>query len=40
VTYYKDPEKLAEVSMDLMDAMKGLDIASIPENERLSQRGW
>jgi len=39
-TYYKDPEKLAEVSMDLKDAMKGLDIASIPENERLSQRGW
>jgi pyridoxal 5'-phosphate synthase pdxS subunit len=39
-TYYKNPEKLAEVSMDLKDAMKGLDIASIPENERLAQRGW
>ncbi len=39
-TYYDNPDKLAEVSMDLKDAMKGLDIATIPENERLSQRGW
>ncbi|MBU4444085.1 MAG: pyridoxal 5'-phosphate synthase lyase subunit PdxS [Candidatus Marinimicrobia bacterium] len=39
-TYYNDPEKLAEVSMGLKDAMKGLDIASIPEEERLAKRGW
>ncbi len=39
-TYYNDPEKLAEVSMGLKDAMDGLDIASIPEEERLAKRGW
>ncbi len=39
-TYYNDPEKLAEVSMGLKDAMNGLDIASIPEDERLAKRGW
>jgi len=39
-TYYNDPEKLAEVSMGLKDAMEGLDIATIPEEERLAKRGW
>jgi len=39
-TYYNDPEKLAEVSMGLKDAMEGLNIASIPEEERLANRGW
>lgn len=39
-TYYNDPQKLAEISMDLKDAMEGLDIASIPEEERLAKRGW
>ena len=39
-TYYNDPQKLAEVSMDLQEAMEGLDIASIPEEERLANRGW
>lgn len=39
-TYYNDPQKLAEISMDLKDAMEGLDIASIPEEERLARRGW
>jgi len=39
-TYYNDPQKLAEVSMDLQEAMEGLDIATIPEKERLANRGW
>lgn len=39
-TYYNDPQKLAEISMDLKEAMEGLDIASIPEEERLAKRGW
>ena len=40
VTYYNDPEKLAEVSYGLKDAMKGLDMSEIPESERLQERGW
>ena len=39
-TYYNDSKKLAEISMDLKEAMEGLDIASIPEEERLAKRGW
>ncbi len=39
-TYYDNPLKLAEISAELKDAMKGLDIADIPENERLANRGW
>lgn len=39
-TYYDNPLKLAEISAELKDAMKGLDIAEIPENERLANRGW
>lgn len=39
-TYYNDAKKLTEISMDLKEAMEGLDIASIPEEERLAKRGW
>ncbi|MCD6440683.1 MAG: pyridoxal 5'-phosphate synthase lyase subunit PdxS [Candidatus Marinimicrobia bacterium] len=39
-TYYNDPQKLAEVSSELGKAMPGIDIASIPEEERLAKRGW
>jgi pyridoxal 5'-phosphate synthase pdxS subunit len=40
VTYYDNPEKLAEISAELGEPMKGLDIAQIPEPERLATRGW
>ena len=39
-TYYNDAKKLTEISMDLKEAMEGLDIVSIPEEERLAKRGW
>jgi len=39
-TYYNNPEKIAEVSAGLGEAMRGLDLAEIPENERLAKRGW
>jgi len=39
-TYYNNPEKLAEVSSGLGEAMHGLDLAEIPEAERLAKRGW
>ncbi|GAW93642.1 pyridoxal 5'-phosphate synthase lyase subunit PdxS [Calderihabitans maritimus] len=40
VTHYNDPQILAEVSKDLGEAMPGLEIASIPEHERMQERGW
>jgi pyridoxal 5'-phosphate synthase pdxS subunit len=39
-THFKDPEIIAEVSKDLGDAMPGLDIKQIPEQELLAPRGW
>ncbi|MCE5215117.1 MAG: pyridoxal 5'-phosphate synthase lyase subunit PdxS [Methanobacterium sp.] len=38
--HYDDAEVLAEVSKDLGKAMPGLDMAEIPESERLQTRGW
>ena len=39
-TYYADPLKLLEASTDLGEAMRGLDVASLPESELLQTRGW
>ncbi|MHB0912956.1 MAG: pyridoxal 5'-phosphate synthase lyase subunit PdxS [Armatimonadota bacterium] len=39
-TYYDKPEMLAELSMDLGEAMPGLDIRQMDEKEMLSLRGW
>src|SRR3984957_19139880 len=38
--YYKDPEKLVEASEELGEAMRGLDIAKLPEGELMQTRGW
>jgi pyridoxal 5'-phosphate synthase pdxS subunit len=40
VLNYKDPAKLAELSTGLGEAMSGLDITTMPEEERMAQRGW
>ena len=40
VTQYSDPQIIAEVSKGLGEAMRGLEIASIPDEERLATRGW
>jgi pyridoxal 5'-phosphate synthase pdxS subunit len=39
-THYDDPSVLLEVSQGLQSAMKGLKMSEIPEQERLSVRGW
>jgi pyridoxal 5'-phosphate synthase pdxS subunit len=39
-TYYDKPEMLAQLSMDLGEAMPGLDIRQIDEKDLLSVRGW
>ncbi len=40
VTYYDDPVQLAKISTGLKTAMKGLDMAEIPADQRLQERGW
>jgi pyridoxal 5'-phosphate synthase pdxS subunit len=40
VTYHDDPQMLAKVSQGLQDAMPGIDVRSLPEEEMLSTRGW
>ena len=40
VTHYNEPEIIAEVSKGLGKAMPGLELAAIPEAERLAARGW
>ncbi len=40
VTHYKDPATVLEVSFELGEPMKGLEIHSIPKEERLQERGW
>ncbi len=39
-TYFNDPAKLLEASEELGVAMFGLDVAHMPDSERLSVRGW
>ena len=39
-THFKDPEIIAEVSKNLGEAMPGLDIKQIPDEELLATRGW
>jgi pyridoxal 5'-phosphate synthase pdxS subunit len=40
VTHFDDPQVVADVSKGLGEAMPGIEISAIPENERLQQRGW
>ncbi|KAF2669282.1 pyridoxine biosynthesis protein PDX1 [Microthyrium microscopicum] len=40
VTHFKDPKVLAEVSMDLGEAMVGINVDKMSESERLATRGW
>ncbi|HYV45423.1 MAG TPA: pyridoxal 5'-phosphate synthase lyase subunit PdxS, partial [Myxococcaceae bacterium] len=40
ITFWKEPRKLAEVSAGLGDAMRGLEIAALPQSERFAARGW
>ncbi len=39
-THYDDPAILLDVSRNLHAGMKGLEMADIPENERMATRGW
>ncbi len=39
-TYYDKPEMLAEISAGLGTPMRGLEMSTIPEDQRLQTRGW
>ncbi len=39
-THYQDPSIVAKVSTGLGPAMPGIEINTIPENERYASRGW
>ncbi len=39
-TYYDDPEKLAAISENLGEAMVGINIDDLPQEQLLAQRGW
>ncbi|MFA7352256.1 MAG: pyridoxal 5'-phosphate synthase lyase subunit PdxS, partial [Dehalococcoidales bacterium] len=39
-THYQDYKVIAEVSKDLGEAMPGIEIKQIPEDQLLASRGW
>ena len=40
VTHYNDPQVLADVSTGLGEAMVGINIDTLPEQEKMAHRGW
>ena len=40
VTHYNDPKILAEISKDLGEAMVGINISTLPQIDRMQERGW
>ena len=39
-THYQDYDLIARLSQDLGDPMKGIDIATLSDAERMQDRGW
>ena len=39
-THYRDPQTILQVSEELEEAMRGLDVSKMPESELLQTRGW
>lgn len=40
VTHYNDPKVLAEVSEDLGEAIVGINLDQLSDNEKYAKRGW
>ncbi len=40
VTHYDNPDVLAKVSRNLGEAMVGINVSTMAEDERLAERGW
>lgn len=39
-TFYNEPEKLAKISENLGEAMVGIEIDTIPQEQQMAKRGW
>lgn len=39
-THYREPKTVLQVSEELEEAMRGLDVSKMPESELLQTRGW
>lgn len=39
-TFYNNPEKLAKISENLGEAMVGIEIDTIPQEQQMAKRGW
>ncbi|OPZ80335.1 MAG: Pyridoxal biosynthesis lyase PdxS [bacterium ADurb.Bin429] len=39
-TFHDRPDMLAEISAGLGEPMRGIDVATLPESERMATRGW
>ena len=40
VTHFNDPAILAKVSRNLGEAMVGINVTTMPEGDKIAQRGW
>lgn len=40
VTHFNDPKVLAEVSEDLGEAMVGINLDELSEDQKMAKRGW
>ena len=40
IANYNKPEVLAEISKGIGDAMPGMEISQLEEDQRLQDRGW
>lgn len=40
VTHYNEPKVLAEISQNLGEPMKGIDVARLDPKDLLQTRGW
>jgi pyridoxal 5'-phosphate synthase pdxS subunit len=40
VTHYNDPDILVKVSRNLGEAMVGINVTTMPEEDKIAHRGW
>jgi len=40
VTHYQNPAVLAEISRNLGEAMVGISVSSMPQEDKIAERGW
>jgi pyridoxal 5'-phosphate synthase pdxS subunit len=40
VLNYRDPAALAEISVGLGEPMVGINVSTMPEEEKMAGRGW